>query len=329
MSDYFVGIDLGGTNSAICLISAEGDIVGRASQPTRVELGPTSFVERVSAAGKKLIEDHHLQPDQVKALGIGSPGPLSISQGKIIKAGNLPGFDDFPLRGEFSKKLQLPAVLDNDANIACWGEYWLGAGRGATDITLFTLGTGIGGGIVSCGELLHGSQDNGAELGHMIIHPGGRLCTCGQLGCLEAYASASHTADRARQALEKNPSSSMRQVLEQNGELTCKDVFEHARNGDKLADEIVDGTARALAHACVNMRHITEPQRVILAGGMTNAGDFLTDRVRRFYEDMMWTLRKEPMEICLAQLGEDAGVIGAAGLARHDYQKKSLYPIGA
>ena len=327
MKEYFFGIDLGGTNTGACLIDSHGHVVARESQPSQIELGPVSLTERLTDTCKNLAQKAKLAADSIKAVGIGSPGPLS-KQGKIIKAGNLPGFDNFPLRAEFSNRLQLPAVLDNDANVACWGEFWLGAGKHNTDMALLTLGTGIGGGLVCAGELVHGSDDNAAELGHMIIQPGGRLCSCGQHGCLESHASASHTAARAAEALDQGRTSRMQQTLRENGSLTCKDVFDHAKDGDELAMEVVDGTARALAQACVNLRHITEPQRVVFSGGMINAGDFLLDRIQRFYQDMMWTIKTESMEICLAQLGSEAGVIGAAGLALHAWQQGTLCPVG-
>ena len=328
MDEYFLGIDLGGTNVVIGILDNDGRIVARSSQPTRVELGPESLVERIVAAGTDLLAQIQLSRDQVKAVGIGSPGPLSIDQGKIITSCNLPGFEGFGIRAACTGALEIAGVVDNDANAACWGEFWLGAGKDINDMVIFTLGTGIGGGIVCGGELVHGSGDNAGELGHMIIVPDGRECTCGQRGCLEAYASAKMTVERAEEALARGESSSLQQIQKQNGGFTCKDVFDHARQGDELALEIIDGTTRALALASVSMNHITEPKKVVLAGGMIQAGEILISRVRRFYNEMIWHADLEPMEICFAQLGGDAGFIGAAGLARHAYRKEQLIPPG-
>jgi len=328
MSEYFIGIDLGGTNIKVGLLDNRGHLLARQSQPTQVEAGPVAVVERMARACSDLLGRSNIPPEKLRAAGIGSPGPLSVARGTIINAGNLPGFEGFPIRARISQRLHVPAVLENDANSACWGEFWVGAGKSVTDMIMFTLGTGIGGGIVSAGELLHGSDDNAAELGHMIIEPGGRRCTCGQQGCLEACASASHTARRAEEALASARGSSLSEVVKKNGSLTCKDVFDHAMAGDELANEIVDGTARALGQACVNMRHITEPAVAVFAGGMINAGDFLVERVKRFYEQIMWSLKAEPMRICLASLGEDAGIIGSAGLALHAYERGQLAPVG-
>ncbi|MBN1766388.1 MAG: ROK family protein [Sedimentisphaerales bacterium] len=328
MTDYFLGVDLGGTNVAIGLLDVDGTILAQNSIPTRVADGPESFVKRSCQACREMVTRADIDITKVKAVGIGSPGPLSVSKGRIIKAGNLPGFDNYPLRAEFSKQLNMPAWVDNDANAACWGEFWLGAGKKVTDMVMLTLGTGIGGGIIIEGEMIYGSQENGSELGHTIIQPGGRKCACGQLGCLEAIASASNTAARAKEALAEGRPSKMQDFLKTNPDLTCKDLFDFAIAGDELALEIVDGTARALAQICVNMLHITEPQMVVLTGGMILAGDFLLNQVKNHYHKMLWNLKTETMQITLATLGNNAGLIGAAGLALHAHQQNKLPPIG-
>lgn len=323
MPDYVVGIDLGGTNIKLAILDDQGIIVARETLQSQIGKGPQSLVERVAAAVVALAPAAGL-----KAVGIGSPGPIALYRGEIIKGANLPGFDNFPLRARLSEALQLPAIFDNDANAACWAEFWLGAGQGTTDMALFTLGTGVGGGLVYGGELLHGSDGNAAELGHTIVQPDGPLCNCGQRGCLEAYASATHMVKRAYEAFDEGVYSSLGKIRQQNGSVSAKDIFDHARNGDPLANEIVDDAAGALAQACVNIRHITEPQRVVLAGGLAKAGDILVPRVREFFGQMIWSLQPEPMEICLAQLGPDAGVLGAAGLALHALGQDRLCPIG-
>ncbi|MCP4711158.1 MAG: ROK family protein, partial [Planctomycetes bacterium] len=153
MSEYFIGIDLGGTNVVMGLLDETGEVVSRRSQPTLVEEGPGLLVERIAACGQELIAEARVGQSAVKGVGIGTPGPISIAQGKIITSCSLPGFDEFLLRAACSKAMGIPAVLDNDANAACWGEFWRGAGEGIADMVMFTLGTGIGGGIVCRGEL--------------------------------------------------------------------------------------------------------------------------------------------------------------------------------
>jgi glucokinase len=183
-------------------------------------------------------------------------------------------------------------------------------------MVFFTLGTGVGGGIVSEGKLLRGSGGNAAELGHTIICPDGRLCNCGQKGCAEAYASASNTAKRATEAVQAGEKSSLKKVLDKYGQITCKDVYDHLKAGDKLAKKITDETAKALAVLCINVLHTTEPQRIVFAGGMIAAGDVLLNRIKDFFNEQIWNLKKETVEICFATLGEDAGIIGSAALAK-------------
>jgi len=328
MDELFLGIDLGGTNVEVGLLDEKGAILARDSFATQVELGPKSVIERMARSCEKLISKSGVSRDKVKAVGIGSPGPLSVAKGIIIKPCNLPGYVNVALRAEISSKLQIPALLNNDANVACWGEFWMGAGKDVKDMVMFTLGTGIGGGIISNGELMTGCDDNAAELGHIIIEAGGRRCGCGQLGCVEAYASANSTAARATEALDQGRPSSMEKVRKQNNAITCKDVFDHAAAGDKLANEIIDGTAKALAQVCINMLHTTEPAVIVLAGGMIKAGQVIADRVSDYFQKMVWTIKKEPTKICLAQLGGDTAIIGAAGLALDAYKKRRLCPIG-
>jgi glucokinase len=324
MSEMFVGIDLGGTNIKIGLFDSELKLISKTSVATKVDMGPEVVIDKMAQTTKKLLSEAGLSMQDVVAVGIGTPGPAKYSEGIIIKSTNMPTFKNVPICRMLNERLGVPIVFDNDANVACWGEYAVGAGKGVKDMVFFTLGTGIGGGIISNGELVHGCDENGAELGHMIIYPDGRKCNCGQRGCVEAYASADSTARRAREAIEAGAESSLTKVLEEKGEITSKDVYGHLAAGDKLAKEITDGTAKALAITCINMLHTTEPKRIVFAGGMIGAGDVLLRRIKDFFNEHIWTLKKEMVEICFATLGEDAGIIGAAALALHTKQKGKL-----
>ena len=324
MSETYVGIDVGGTNIKIGLFDSELKLICKTSITTDAEMGPEIVINNMAQAVEKLITEAGLSLQDIIAIGIGTPGPAKYSEGIIIRATNMPKFKNVPICRMLNEKLGAPVVFDNDANVACWGEYTVGAGKGVKDIVFFTLGTGIGGGIVSDGELVHGCDENGAELGHMIIYPDGRSCNCGQKGCVEAYGSAASTARRATEALEAGAKSSLQQVLDEKGKITCKDVYTHLAAGDKLAKEITDGTAKALAITCINMLHTTEPKRIIFTGGMIAAGDALLNRIKDFFDEYIWTLKKESVEICFATLGEDTGIIGAASLARHTKQQGKL-----
>jgi len=317
MSEMFVGIDLGGTNIKIGLFDSKLKLLSKTSVATKADMGPEVVIDKMAQTVEKLLAEAGLSLQDIVAVGIGTPGPAKYSEGVIIKSTNMPTFKNVPICQMLNEKIGAPIVFDNDANVACWGEYAVGAGKGVKDMVFFTLGTGIGGGIISSGELVHGCDENGAELGHMIIYPDGRKCNCGQRGCVEAYASADSTARRAAEALKAGEESSLKKVLDEKGQITSKDIYEHLANGDKLAKEITDGTAKALAITCVNMLHTTEPKRIVFAGGMIAAGDALLNRIKDFFDECIWTLKKEMVEICFATLGEDAGIIGAAALARH------------
>jgi len=324
MSETYVGIDVGGTNIKIGLFDSELKLICKTSITTNANMGPEIVINNMARTVEELIAEAGLSLQDVVAIGIGTPGPAKYSEGIIIRSTNMPKFKNVPICRMLNEKLGAPVVFDNDANVACWGEYTAGAGKGVKDIVFFTLGTGIGGGIVSNGELLHGCDENGAELGHMIIYPDGRPCNCGQKGCVEAYGSAASTARRATEAIEAGAESSLKKVLEEKGKITSKDVYTHLAKGDKLAKEITDGTAKALAITCINMLHSTEPKRIIFTGGMIAAGDALLNRIKYFFDEHIWTLKKETVEICFATLGEDTGIIGAAALARHTKQQGRL-----
>jgi glucokinase len=324
MGGTYVGIDVGGTNVKIGLFDCNLKLICKTSITTEAEMGPEIVINKMAMTVEELLDKAGLSLPDIVAVGIGTPGPAKYSEGIIIRSTNMPKFKNVPICRMLNEKLGAPIVFDNDANVACWGEYAVGAGKGVKDMVFFTLGTGIGGGIVSSGELVHGCDENGAELGHMIIHPDGRKCNCGQRGCVEAYASADSTARRATEAIEGGAESSLKKVLDEKGKITSKDIYEHLAEGDKLAKEITDGTAKALAVTCINMLHTTEPERIVFAGGMIAAGEVLLNRIKDFFNEHVWTIKKETVEICFATLGEDAGIIGAAALAQHTRQQGKL-----
>ncbi|MGD0786115.1 MAG: ROK family protein [Sedimentisphaerales bacterium] len=313
----FIGVDFGGTNIKIGCFSANLKLLWKTSIPTDAQMGPAVVIDRMADTIKSMATNSKVPLKTVKAVGIGTPGPAKYSKGILIRCANLPKFTDVQISKMLSKKLGKPVVLENDANAACYGEFATGQGKNIKDMVFFTLGTGIGSGIISDGKLLHGSGDNAAELGHTIVNVNGRLCGCGQKGCTEAYASASSTARRAAEAIEAGAKSSLKAVLEKNGQITSKDVYQHLAKGDALAKKITDETAEVLAVLCVNALHCTEPEKIVFAGGMIAAGKPLLDRIKYYFKQHIWKIKKEDtVEICFATLGEDAGIIGAAALAR-------------
>ncbi|UCG33195.1 MAG: ROK family protein [Phycisphaerales bacterium] len=310
-----IGIDLGGTAVKFGLLDTEGRVLAKCSLPTEAERGPDQALETFEAGVSQLLADAGRRRDDLLSVGIGSPGPLSHSEGKLHDPGNLPGWKGFPLRDRLAKRLGRPVALDNDANMAALGEFWKGAGQGVRDMVLFTLGTGVGSGIILDGLVFHGRFENGAELGHTIVVPGGRPCSCGQRGCLEAYSSATAAVDQAVEAARREPESKLRAMLEARGSLTAEDLEATCREGDAAAEAVWDIVCHMLAVACVNVQHGFNVELIVLGGGMSGAGELLLSCVQRHFDRETWKLAEDYPRIVLAGLGNDAGMMGAARMA--------------
>jgi len=312
---YCAGVDLGGTNIKAGLLDAEAHVLASLSVPTEVDRGRDTVVSNIITAAERVIADAGVDRSQVIGIGIGSPGPMSHRRGLIINPGNLPCMKDTPLREIMTERTGIKTTLDNDANAAAWGEFWAGAGKGVSDFLMFTLGTGVGGGVIVDGKLLRGYFENGSELGHIIVQPGGRRCSCGQLGCMEAYSSAYNLARRAEELIADGKSSQLKARIDAGEMLMAEHIVEAARRGDSVAEQVWDEACYYLGAAIVTMQHVSNPERVVLAGGMIAAGDFLLERVRKHAKALTWTLLDDLADIRFATLGNDAGFIGAAGCA--------------
>ncbi|GJM26391.1 MAG: glucokinase [Phycisphaerae bacterium] len=310
-----VGIDLGGTNIVTALIADDGDIIGIVTRRTDAGRGAERVVGEMADTVNDLIAQNSVSPDDVVGLGIGTPGPLRLSKGFIHRSANLPGWENVPIRQWLQDKTELPVQLENDANAAAYAEHWVGAGKGAGDLVTLTLGTGIGAGAIIDGEILRGHFENAAEFGHTIVELDGRPCSCGQRGCLEQYASPGNIAKYAIEQIRKGSKSSLGPVLKANGAFDSQAIAEAAQAGDALADTIWDEACRYIALACVNIQHTVNPEILVLAGGMSKSGDFLLGRVRRHFTAQTWKIFEDKPRIVLSNLGGNAGVIGAAGLA--------------
>lgn len=314
-SGYCVGVDLGGTNIVAGVLDADANIKSRLTTPTEVSRGRDQVISNIITAAERAMAEARVDRKEVIGIGIGSPGPMSHRQGMVINPGNLPCLQNTPLRQIMMDKTGIRTTLENDANAAAWGEFWAGAGKDVTDLVMYTLGTGVGGGVIVEGKMLRGYFENGAELGHMIVNPGGRLCSCGQNGCVEAYSSAYFLARHAEDLIRDGRPSSLKARTEAGEMLRAEHIVEAAKAGDALAVEVWDKACYYLAVAIVGMRHVTNPQRVVLAGGLIGAGDFLLDPIRKYAKELGWKLLDDGPEICFATLGNNAGVIGAAGCA--------------
>jgi glucokinase len=229
-----------------------------------------------------------------------------------------------PVRDHVQKVFNLPTAFQNDANAAAFGEFWAGAGRDAHSIVLFTLGTGVGGGVIVGDVVLEGEHSHGAEIGHMKIEvTNPRQCGCGRFGCLEAYASATAVVKRSLEALSlKGVNSPLKELRNKEGGLTARDVFEAAADGDMLADTVVEDTAYYLAVGAMNMMHTIDPDMVVFTGGMIAAGEAFLQRIRGFVKELAFPVPAERTAICYASLGSDAGYIGAAACGRQLFLRK-------
>ena len=309
-----IGIDLGGTNIKGAIVDENSQIVAAHSIETRSEQGFAKVAERIAELAQHLRDQ---MPDaEIACVGIGSPGPLSHDEGIIYRAPNLPGSENYPLVKELRDKLNLPVSLENDANAAAYGEFLAGAVAQYDSMVLLTLGTGVGGGIVLDGELLRGVFESAGEVGHTVIVPNGRPCPCHQKGCLERYASANAIGERLTEAVQAGESSLLTSRIESGAKISSHDVLNARDAGCKLSARIWDEACLYLAVACVNLQHLVNPQAIVLAGGLINAGDALLDPVRQHFDQQSWKIGNDRPEILLATLHTDAGVIGAAGLAK-------------
>jgi glucokinase len=316
MSKYCIGVDLGGTNIKFALFDKGMQSAGALEAPTPGAQGPDGVIAAIVAGCDRLIRQEKLAKSDIVGVGIGSPGPLDIANGIVLDMPNIGGFKNVHLRDRVGAGLGLPAALDNDANVAGYGEYLCGGGKGARVMVFLTLGTGIGSGIVIDGHVFRGAHGIGAELGHMIVEPGGELCGCGQQGCMEHYSSAHYLAQYARRAVEEsNRKGLLKGVLEKAGKITARDVAEARAQGDELACVVWDRAIHYLAVGCVNIARIFDPERIVLGGGMAKAGKDLIEPVRQEFQRLHWNLTDPRTELFLATLGNDAGVVGAAGVA--------------
>jgi glucokinase len=320
---YYLGIDLGGTNVKSGVVDDRGRALSFEHIETQASLGPEVGLDHMSEVARRAVAASGLGWDDIAAVGLGSPGTMDIQAGMLLEPPNLPGWDNLPIRQKLAERLKKPTVLQNDANAAAYGEYWVGAGRGARSLVLFTLGTGIGGGIIDHGRIVEGRHSHGGECGHIIIQmENARLCSCGKYGHLEAYASATALVKRAQEALARGDSAPLRKALAEN-RLTSRAISEAAEAGDPLARRLMRETARYLAVGAVSLIHTIDPDIVLYSGGMIAAGPAFLEAIRSDIKAMAFPVPAANVRVQYAELGGEAGVIGAAGCARMAYAKSA------
>ena len=305
----FAGIDIGGTKIALGLAGLDGQLLSVLRFPTQIELGP----HRIMQSALDELEQMALNLDaQIAAIGVCCGGPLDRQKGLILSPPNLPKWDEFPIIKVVNKRFAVPAVLDNDANAAALGELHYGAGRGLRDLMYMTISTGIGGGLIISGEVVHGVADAAGEVGHMTVQPDGPACGCGSRGCLEVLCSGTAIARRARKRLlSANVHSSL-----SGKDITAKVVAEAARDGDALAREVWDETVHYLAIGISTIISVLAPEAVILGGGVSLAGDQLVLPLTKLVQNRSRLFPADKVNILQAALAGDSGVYGSLFLAQ-------------
>lgn len=310
---YVIGIDLGGTNSVGGIVDARGNILAMDSIKTKAQKTPEEYVNSMANTLLPLIETQGGK-EKIRGIGIGAPNG-NYYNGTIEFAPNLPWKGIIPLAQMLEDKLGIPVQLTNDANAAAIGEMTYGAARGMKNFIMITLGTGVGSGIVVDGKMVYGSDGFAGELGHVIVKEHGRACGCGRHGCLETYCSATGVARTAKEILENSHEESLLRKLDINN-ITSKDVFDAAEQGDKIAKEIFRYTGEILGEALANFMTFSSPEAFILFGGLTKAGHYILDPVRETFESNVLKIYQNKAKIIVSELKDsDAAVLGASALA--------------
>lgn len=323
MQPLFVGLDVGGTTMKAGVVDDSGNPLASVSLPTEAYRGQEFGLERMCESIRQAIAAANVRPDRVAAIGVATPGTMDIPAGIILDPPNLRPWRNVPVRDHIQRVFGLPTAFQNDANAAAYGEFWAGAGRTARSMVLFTLGTGVGGGIILGDTIVQGEHSHGGEIGHMKIEmTNPRQCGCGRWGCLEAYASATSVVRRAREALAADGvRSCLSMEVNKEGGLTARDVFEAAASGDAVAERLVEETAYYLAIGAMNMMHLLDPDMIVFAGGMIGAGDDFLQRIQYHIGRLAFPVPAEKTTVCYARLGSDAGFIGAAACGRQLYYR--------
>lgn len=327
----FLGLDLGGTNIKAGVVDDRGTVLSRYKRPTEAARGPQVGLANLEDAAQQAAAAAGVTLEQITSVGLASPGTMDLKAGMLLHPHNLPGWDNLPIREEVARRTNRPTVLQNDANAAAFGEYWVGAARDVDILAMYTLGTGVGGGIVIDGRILEGAHSHGSECGHVVIQmDGGRLCASGQYGTLEAYCGGRAVVERCEEALRSGRPSVLNEWLAAGRTLEPKLIAEAAEQGDELARNIVLETARYLGVGITSVMHVVDPHMVLIGGAMTwggptsELGQAFLRRVREEVRARAFPIPAEQTIIDYAALGGDAGFIGAAGCAKSAFEQGLL-----
>lgn len=315
---YYLGIDLGGTNIVAGIVNENREIVAKSSTPTSLPRSDREVVDSMLILAKKVVADNGLTMDDIEWVGVGCPGSVDLDTGFVTYSNNLAWYNT-PLKNWLRAGLGKPIYLDNDANAAAYGEYMAGAAKDANISVMITLGTGVGGGIVIDGKIYRGFNYAGAELGHTVIEVGGRPCTCGRKGCFEAYSSATGLINMTKEVMYDYPDSVMHEIASNYGKVNGRVAFDAMRKDDIAGIVTVDRYIRYLAEGVTNIINTFQPDVFCIGGGLSNEKDYLLDPLKKLVARNVYTRNSvKNTDIRIAELGGDAGLIGAALLGFSD-----------
>ncbi len=312
-----VGVDLGGTSTKLAIIKVSGEIVVKWTIPTDVSADGENITGDIAASINEKLAQLGISKTDCLGIGMGAPGPVDTKRGIVEGAVNLGWQGEYPLQQLLEEATSLRVFIDNDANCAALGEMWKGAGSGARELVCITLGTGVGGGVITNGEIIHGINGAGGEIGHITAVPfGGDPCNCGKFGCIETIASATGIVRIATEKLHREQSDEgwLKGVFLQNGKISAKNVFDAARAGDLLAKEVVGEVALYLGLTISHIVNTLNPEKIVIGGGVSKGGDVLLKPVNESFRKFAFDRALKSTTLTLATLGNDAGVIGAAWL---------------
>ena len=320
---YTIGVDLGGTNIAAGVVNEKTEIVAKGSVPTLPDRGGDAIMADMAALCLRLAKEAGVSWDEIESVGIASPGTILYDEGMVERSDNL-HFYRFPIRDKLAALLPGTTVyLENDANAAAWAEAVCGAARGTRDSVMITLGTGLGGGVVIGGKIYAGHNGAAAELGHVLVKKGGRLCNCGRRGCFEAYCSATgliaSTIDKMEECKRLKRDTLMTEEAERFGKINARVAFNAMKRGDVYAKEVVDAYKELLADGIIDLINIFQPEVLSIGGGICNEGEYLVsaDFLKKIDEEQFTRDADHKTVIRVAELGNDAGIIGAAMLGKN------------
>jgi glucokinase len=318
---HYIGIDLGGTNIKVGLVNESGEILLKKSIKTRAERTGEAIVADMAELTLEVIREAGLTESDMVSVGIGSPGISNNRRGELVVAYNLP-FRHMPMRAEMHKRLSLPVYIDNDANVAALAESVLGGAKGSYASVAITLGTGVGGGVVINNRIYSGFNNAGCEIGHMVVHSGGEACTCGRKGCFEAYSSATALIRDTERAAKAHPESILNAMIAENGgRASGRTPFDAKRKGDAAAAQVVDAYIEMLSEGLANVVNGYMPEVIVIGGGVCNEGDeLMLPLIERTYaKSFLYESVEKPL-IRVAQMGNDAGIVGAAMMGKSCFE---------